>query len=300
MQRLKLNREFITSFLKESIPEYEEMLVFIESNGGWVSPPPKISELVDKLKIHDYPVLYRGKESISKALLLSFMPVEQINELGIELEKLPENERAQCAEDLITSIFDGANEALENFPDTPEKEQAAQKTFSELSTEAQAEAVKQAQLMIAAFLAMFYNSVSIMVHGCKLTDLVQAAENGDDNAFCFAVQIDKRILSALPYFKERHEKAIAGGEIGFLDKLHYRLTSPLLRGKIRYKTLWLTFAVMDESGHLDGSLKHREILDICDAAGVGGYKNRIEDVGYLSKRLREYREFQNINQRSRH
>ena len=88
--------------------------------------------------------------------------------------------------------------------------------------------------------------------------------------------------------------------VGFLDKLHYRLTSPLLRSKIRYKTLWLTFAFLDEGGYLDGSLKHREILDICEDAGVGGYENRIEDVGYLSKRLREYREFQTINKRSRH
>lgn len=300
MQRLKLSREFISVFLKDAIPEYEEMLVFIEKNGGWVSPPPKVTEWIDKLKIHDYPVLYRGDESIAKALLLSFMPADQIKELGIELEKLPEQERAQFTEELIKSLYDEADEALEGFPDTPEKEQAAQKAFSELSTEEQAKTVKQAQLMIAAFLAMFYNSISIMVHGRKLTDLVHAAEGGDDDSFGLAVQVDKRILSALPYFKERHEKAISQGEIDFLDKLHYRLTSPLLRGRIRYRTLWLTFAVMEESGHLDGSLKHREILNICDEAGVGGYKNRIEEVGYLSKRLREYREFQNVSKRSRH
>jgi hypothetical protein len=300
MQRLKLTREFISAFLKEAIPEYEEMLVSIEQNGGWISPPPKISEWVDKLKIHDYPVLYRGEEMISKALLLSLMPVDQINELGVELEKLPEQEKTLFAEEFIKSILEETNEALESFPDTPEKKQVAQKAFSELSTEERAKMAKQAQLMLAAFLAMFYNSISIMVHGRKLTDLVQAAEGGDDDAFCFAVQIDKRILSALPYFSERQEKAILNGEVDFLNKLHYRLTSPLLRGKIRYKTLWLTFAVLDESGLLDGSLKHREILDICDEVGVGGYKNRIEDVGYLSKRIREYREFQNIGRRSRH
>lgn len=300
MQRPKLTREFLASFLKEAIPEYEEMLAFIEKNGGWISPPPKISEWVDNLKIHDYPSLYRGENTIYNALFLSFMPADQINELGVELEKLPEEERAQFAEGLITSICEGADEVLESFPDTPEKELAAQKAFSDLTTEEQAKAIKQAQLMLAAFLAIFYNSFSIMVHGRKLTALVKEAEDGDDDAFCLAVQIDKRILSALPYFRERHGKAISRGETDFLDKLHYRLTSPLLRGRIRYRTLWLTLAVMDESGYLDGSLKHREILDICNEAGVGGYKNRIEDVGYLSKRLREYREFQKINQRSRH
>ncbi len=32
------------------------------------------------------------------------MPADQINELGVELERLPEEERAQFAEGLITSI----------------------------------------------------------------------------------------------------------------------------------------------------------------------------------------------------
>lgn len=276
------------------------MLAFIEQNGGWISMPPKIAVLIDRLKVHNYPELYRSEETLIKVLLLSFMPANEINEFTAELNKLPEAERAHRAEELIQFISESSCAVINSFPNTTEEEQEAKKTFNELSPDEQAEAVKQAQLALLAFLAAFHSNISMMVHGRKMTDLVQAAEQGDDDAYCLAVQIDKRVLSALPYFKERHEKAILEGSTDFLDKLHYRLTSPLLRGKIRYKTLWLTFSVMDESGLLDGSLKHREILDICNEAGVGGYQNRIEDVGYLSKRLREYREFQKINQRSRH
>ena len=300
MQRLKLTREFISSYLKEVIPDYEEMLVFIEKNGGWISMPPKMSEVVDRLKIHNYPELYRSEETLVKMLLLAFMSVDEINALGAEFAKMPEEEKAHCAEELIQFMCETSDTILEGFPDTPEKEQEVKKAFDDLSAEEKVKAVQQAQITMSAFYATFFNAISIMVHGRRMTDLVQAAESGDDNAFCFAVQIDKRILSALPYFKERHERAISEGDIDFLDKLHYRLTNPLLRSKIRYKTLWLTLAVLDESGYLDGSLKHREILDICEEAGVGGYQNRIEDVGYLSKRLREFREFQKTNQRSRH
>lgn len=189
---------------------------------------------------------------------------------------------------------------LEGFPDTPEKQKAAQKEFNQLSVDEQTKAIKQAQLFLASFLGSFYNIISMMVHGQKITDLVTAAEAGDDEAFCLAVHVDRRILSVLPYFKERHEKAILQGEINFLNKLHYRLTRPLLRGQIRYKTLWLTFAVLDENLLLDGALKHREILDICEESGVGGFANRIEDVGYLSKRIQEYREFQKPFKMSRH
>jgi hypothetical protein len=300
VQQLKLTREFISSYLKEIIPEYEEMLVFIEENGGWINMPPKMIAIIDRLKLHNYPELYRNKETLAKMLLLAFMSVEEINTLGAEFKQMPEVEMAHRAEELIQFMGEASDAFLDNIPDTPEKEQAAKTAYDELSPEKQAEAVKQAQIAMLAFLASFYSTIAIMVHGRKMTDLVQAAEQGDDDAYCLAVQIDKRILSALPYFKERYEKAISGVEIDFLDKLHYRITNPLLRSKIRYKTLWLTFAFLDESGYLDGSLKHREILDICDEAGVGGYQNRIEDVGSLSKRLREYREFQKINQRSRH
>lgn len=276
------------------------MLIYIEQKGGWISLPPKMTELIDRLKIHNYPELYRSEEIFIKMLLLAFMPAEQINELGAKFKLMSKDEQACCAEELIQFMGESSNAIIESLPDTPEKEQEANKEFNELKPEEQAEFIKQAQISMSAFFAAFFNTISIMVHGRKITDLVQAAEQGDDDAYCLAVQIDKRILSAIPYFKVRYEKAISSGEIDFLDKLHYRLTSPLIRSKIRYKTLWLAFAFMDESGYLDGSLKHREILDMCEEAGVGGYKNRIEDVGYLSKRLREYRKFQIFNQMSRH
>jgi len=300
MQRLKLTREFISSYLKETIPEYEEMLVFIEENGGWINMPPKMIEMIDRLKLHNYPELYRSEETLAKMLLLAFMSVDEINTLGSEIKQMSEVEKVDCAQELVQFMGDASDVFLDSLPDTPEQEKAALTAYNELSSEDQVKAVKQAQIAMLAFLAAFHNTISIMIHGRKMIDLVQAAEQGDEEAYFLAVQIDRRILTALPYFKERHEKAVAEGDIGFLDKLHYRIANPLLRSKIRYKTLYLTFAFLDESGHLDGSLKHREILDICEEAGVGGYKNRIEDVGYLSKRLREYREFQKINQRSRH
>ncbi|HUX80431.1 MAG TPA: hypothetical protein VMW10_11925 [Alphaproteobacteria bacterium] len=300
MSSLKLTREFASSYLKEIIPEYEEMLVFIEQNGGWINMPPKMIEIIDRLKLHNYPELYRSAEMHAKMLLLAFMSVEELNTLGAEFKLMSDNDKVYCMQDLVQFMGDTSDAFLESIPDTPEKEQATKTALNKLSSEDQAKAVKQAQIAMLAFLASFYSTISIMVHGRKMTDLVQAAEQGDDDAYCLAVQIDKRILSALPYFKERYEKAISSVEIDFLDKLHYRITNPLLRSKIRYKTLWLTFAFLDECGYLDGSLKHREILDICEEAGVGGHLNRIEDVGSLSKRLREYREFQKINQRSRH
>jgi hypothetical protein len=77
------------------------------------------------------------------------------------------------------------------------------------------------------------------------------------------------------------------------------MANPLLKGKIRYRTLWIVFSILELFEMLE-SLKHREILDICDQVGIRGKKSRIEDVGYLSKRLAEYRRFQKKGGRATH
>lgn len=291
---------FIVSQLKGLIPQYEEMLAFIEDTGGLVRLPDEFNEIIERLMVGNYPELYRDEQTLTKMIALSVMPAEQINAQGEQLNSLPEDQRPFFVEGMIQDMTEAFNDIVESIPVTDEEKQAAQKLYDEMSPEEQAAAVMQTQISLSGFISSFFNIMSVMVHGRKLTDLVKAAEEGDDTAFCLAVQIDKRILTALPYFRERHAKALISGHTDFLDRLHYRQTSPLLRGKIRYRTLWLAFAYLDMSGHLDGSLKHREILDICDEAGVGGDKNNLADVGALSKRLREYRKFQQLNQKSRH
>jgi hypothetical protein len=97
-------------------------------------------------------------------------------------------------------------------------------------------------------------------------------------------------LAGIPYVRERFERASAEGERDFLDALSYRLQCAPYRGKIRHKPLWFAFAYLDMCGLLE-TLKHRELLNLLDEVGLGGYPNRIEDVKHLSKRLADYRSF---------
>jgi hypothetical protein len=133
-----------------------------------------------------------------------------------------------------------------------------------------------------------------MVHGEKLTALVTQAKAGDVTAFAKAVQIDKGILSSVPYFRERFERAGREGDQSFLIEVSRRLGSPPYRGKIRHKSLWMAFDFL-YGANLLSHYRHEELLDLLNEAGVGGYKNRIEDVKNLSKRLAEYRRFQARN-----
>lgn len=297
--KTRLRLEFIKKFVKDAIPEYREMLSEIEKNGGHFQMPPEINLVIERLKIENYPEYYRDEPKLTKLLMLSSMPAEQINAISEEIALLEGEEKVMAQEEFITHLTSTSIQILETMPATKEEEAASAELFNSLSPEDQEKALLQAQIALSAFIPTFYQVMTMMVHGRKLSDLVLAAEAGDDEAFCLAVQMDKRIMT-LPYFRERRNKAELNQEIDFLKALNYRLTNPLLRGKIRYKTLWLTFAVLDMSGYLDGSLKLREILDFCEKVGVVGVDSPIQDESALGKRLREYRQFQKINQTSRH
>ena len=247
-----------------------------------------VTRAIVNLKIESYPVLYESEAAIGLIVFRAFMSQEQMVELNTQLTEQSPEERGETLRELMDGLTE-FDEVFE-FPKTPAEERRAVAQFNTLSKEDQAEAVRMTQHLWMGFLAGFFQNVSVMVHGEKLTSLVAQAKAGNDEAFCKAVQIDKRILTTIPYFKQRFERATLEGDQDFSDGLAYRLQCPPYKGKIRHKALWMAFALLDMAGLLD-TLKHQEILDLCDDAGIGGYANRIEDVKNLSKRLAEFRRF---------
>lgn len=275
--------------LKAAVPDWEWLLRRLESEDGRLRFPAQVYRAINNLKIESYPLLYENELAIGLVAFRAFMSQDELVSLSRQLEQQSPEERGQE----LQSIVDGLIEVDEVFtlPKTPAEEQRVLEAFKCLSSDEQADAIKRAQYLWMGFLAGFYQSLSVMVHGEKLTALVSQAKAGNDEALCKAVQIDKRILTTIPYFKQRYEQATFDQNQAFVDALTYRLSCAPYKGKIRHKSLWMTFSFLDQLGLLD-ILRHSEILDICDETGVGGFANRIEDVKNLSKRLNEYRHFQ--------
>jgi hypothetical protein len=284
-----LSIDSVVSSLRSSIPDAEWFLRHIESEQGWVRFPPSLANAITNLKIENYPLLYASESAIGIMLFKAFLPDDIIKELGVEFESATPEERGKFITEFTSTLFDEIDKI--EIPKTPKAREEAKRKFLELPEEEKKEAIRACQHFLSFFLASFYQNLSVMVHGEKLTSLAAQAVAGNDEAFAKAIQIDRRILTEYPYFRERFVRAQMEGDCDFYDLISYRVNSAPYRGKIRYNSLWLTFSVLDASGLLD-ELKHREILDICDELGVGGMENRIQDVKYLSKRISEYREFQ--------
>lgn len=283
-----IDKASAAEFLRSSIPDWTWFISQIESEDGHFRFPPIVTRAIVNLRIEAYPLLYENEASIGLILFRAFMSRKEMLELNAQLIEQSPLERGQTLREWMDGLIEC--ETVFEFPKTPAEERLAVDQFKALTKEEQAEGIRMTQHLWMGFLAGFFQNVSVMVHGEKLTSLVAQAKAGSDEAFCKAIQIDKRILTTIPYFKQRFERVTLDGDKHFADALSYRLQCPPYKGKIRHKALWMTFAYLDLVGLLD-NLPHQEILDLCDDAGVGGYANRIEDVKHLSKRLADFRRF---------
>lgn len=270
-------------------PEWAWLLKHIESEEGYVRFPPLFSQWIKNLNIGNYPLLYQDERSIGAIVLMAFVTPEDRKKLDSKFLECSQDTRGQMLLEFI-SEFDKELEAIE-LPKTPAAQKRAEKQFQALPPEEQKSATECGQRFFMGMLAGFYQSLSVMVHGEKLTSLVAQATAGNDKAFAKAVQIDKRILQEIPYFKDRYASANLEGRRNFLELVAAHLHRPPYRGKLRHKALYLAFSLLDQLGALD-EMKHSELLDLCNEAGLDDHANRIEDVKNLSKRLAEYRKFQ--------
>lgn len=265
------------------------MLKEIESQQGWFRFPPVIAKNIENLKIQSYPLLYTNERAIATVFLKGFMDDGEIREFCDELEQASLEQRGEFLEDVLSSAC-GFLDSIQ-IPKTPAEQEAANNYFLALSEDEQRTAVKVNQHFYCFFLSSFFQSLSVMVHGEKLTSLVSQAMSGCDKAFVKAIQIDRRILTEIPYFRERFARSQGDVDLNFSDQIAYRLKNAPYRGRIRYKSLWYTFAILDQSGWLN-RLAYREVREICDEVALDGFESRIQTDKHLGRRIREYREFQ--------
>lgn len=262
-------------YLKVLIPEFEELLSGMERSDGWLPyDGQEITNIIESLKIEHWAEFYLDENKMHALSFAALFGEDVLKEIANDPDNTLEELKNACAELLSDDIV---------FPTDDE----ANELFNSGSEEEKLNIAKQSSLFFLTFLAIFHDCLACMIHGESLCKLVTAARDGDDEAFCKAVHIDRSILS-LPFAKKRLMAAQFENEDLFLRRLAYRLKQPIMKGKIRYRTLWLTFSFLDREGLL--SLPHDQLLDVCQELGVYGKEHGIEDVGHLSKRLAEYRE----------
>jgi hypothetical protein len=285
-----VDRAAALEMLRAGMPDWQWFLQHLEEARGRLKLNAGLARAIRNFKVETYPVLYEREASIGTALVLALAPEQAARDIDATLRAATPVVRGSLVLEIGRQLSALVDEF--EFPATPAFEQEARIQFEELSAEDRKEAVRCCQLLLAGGLAVFYQQLSLMVHGEKLTSLVAQAKAGNDLAFAKAVQIDGRILTEVPYFRERIARARLEDEAGFIGLVWRRQVAAPYRGRIEHKALYLMFSFLDMMGLLQ-SFTHSELLDLYEDLGVGGQHTRIADVKNMTKRLAEYRRFQN-------
>lgn len=275
--------------LRGVLPDWEAMLGEIEAAGGRFNPRSEFHQWIDSWRLGFYPLLYERPEAIGVLIAQEALAPEDLKAWDEELAAGSASDRGRALLDLIESLGPLDNIAC---PDQSVPTATEMARWNEMPEAEQTRTARFLQYAMAGGLAMFFEYLSIAVHGEKLSSLVQRAVRGDDAAFGKAVQIDGRTLVVLPYFKERYARAVSVHEATFLHMVGQKQTAPAYKGRLRHKTLFMAFALLEGCGLL-ARFTGEQLLDFCWEVGIGARDgNRIDDVKNLQKRLTQYRHFQ--------
>ncbi len=302
--KIRPTKSQVIKLVSQNVTEYVEFFrEFQAYDGGWLIWPEKLYILKRNLKLDNYVTLYNDQKLIDGSLMLFLMGKDGLKEWGKELSILsPEDQQKEIenlAKDVIEDDFSWVDDVLEKWPQTPEEEIKSKEQFDSLDEDTKKLLIERWQYLFLHILSAIHNYFAIMVCGESMTSLVPKAMNGDEVAFCKAVKIDRNLLSLHPYFIERYQNAQANGQKDFLKRLAPYQSTPHLIGRIRYPGLYIVFAMLETLRWLD-DLTHSEILDICEAAGLDQWQNRIDDVNAVTKQLARYRRYQKTGGLSMH
>ncbi len=280
-------------------PECGEVLAsFRAKRDGWIKMPEEFELARKNCGLGDsYVVIYDSEPRILACLLKFLFPedtIEKSKEFDAELAAISEEEKLELIDSALDELLSEDSQPFDTFSSKiDEGREAAQEASEALSEEEKEAILQQVSFFLTFFYAYFYNHIALMVHGQKLTTLVPLALQGDQGAFCKAVQIDRNLLTGHPYFRDTYASLQTGENPNFLDAITSYINRPPIQGRIRFPMLHMLFAVLDGFNWLD-NFTANEILDLCDDAKLDRYQNRIEDANYLIKRRLEYRKIRKL------
>lgn len=279
---LVIPRALIERFLEKSIPDAVAILSWMRTEKEGDGLSPKLRQALLNLKVSGWANLYLDPRNELKAKLLMLMPPEEIKALAGELNSMSMEQQETWLADLIDDSTTD-DEADEVKPLT-------QQEFDALSDAERMKVVGELQRFFAFCMPMLLNYLALMVHRKSLYQLVAEAIKGDDDSFLKAIQIDKTVLTTIPYFIERNRLAADDGNFPFQRQINTYRNKPIFVSRTQYPLLWLVFAILDDANLLSEFEKDKEtLLDLCQRLGAYGPKNDNADVMSFNRRLREFK-----------
>ena len=258
------------NLLKVIFSELKPIINHLDKNDGWFALDKKYIDFVERLDVNWW------KYYKNERMLNALMGITILQYLNIDL--ITNSPNKEFTSDLV-SFFSDEDEST--FRASESEITIIQQFLKNGTLNSKSFfAKRKIKNSFTAFLAVSHNYLAFMVHKKTMCQLVAEAEQGDDESFVQAVQIDRTVLQ-LEYFKKRILRAQLGNEWQFLDTLGEHIKRKVFSKKLKYPMLWLTFYILDQEGLLE--LPREELLNECNTLGVydsddlNSFKNRLAD-----------------------
>lgn len=271
--------------IKLLLPHIEEMIAASSGSHGFFNLDPLMVSFLSKGQATPWATYYQSANQLKSLALFSLIDPESIPEFAESLKTSTLEEKTQFSEELQELALSAMTN--NNVSDTAIKtEEEVKEWWASASEEERTHEITRETLRLYTAVTQFFHYCGIMTFGKSLCDLVVDAINGDDSAFCNAVQIDKTTLYSIPYFRERLARAQLSSDPAFLKKLSAAITGKPLAGYIKHKALMFVFAILDDEGLL--GMPAEELFDLCEELGIYGHKFGIYEIGTFIKRRSYY------------
>lgn len=274
----QIAKEDLKKIITALLPELFEVYDSIKTASHWTRLYENFRNLLKQYNIQNYVDVYVDERRIYSAIMRGLFSQGELAQVEQEIQAGTAEKGSSYYSGVVAELFEGGPGS--DVGDEP----AAQLT------------PEQQQLILGGFIPLFFNLVSVMTHGEMLTSLVPKALAGDEEAYCKAVCIDKFLLDLHQEFAAIHINSM---DEDFLQKVSRSKSKPPTTGRVKHAGVFLVFALLEMFDFL-GSMKHSEILDLCDEVGLNRYQNRIEDENALTKCLLRYRRYQKTGGVSMH
>lgn len=274
------------------LPPWFELLDTLDRKGGRLKFVPQLRPYLKTNKHDSYPLFYERWPQIMCAARLAIDRTAPTNLVWSEanISFATAQDRGRFFIQCLTEM-----DELEPLvgPHLNENDVAASEQVAQIIDPSDLEAIKPLlQLLPSLMMAMFYEYLSVAIHGLPLSALIQRAKSGDEDAFGKAIQIDGSIPLVIPYFRERLAQAHMEGDRDFLRMIANKTEAPGYKGRLKHKSIWLVIGLLDLFGLLE-SMSGNQLLDFCNDVGANNSDSPIEDVKNMLKRVADYKRYQN-------
>lgn len=294
-------RPLIDKFLRKMLPLVTSTVALFRENAEPDGLPPGIKHWSVVHQVDSWAEAY---EDLSGFLGLHLAALSALNSPPSTLFFPPKIDSLEELQSYLGAVWREMEAVLDDDTDDAVEfvsDERAPEPWSFAAQDDEGKPITRQRVFLTVALVICFNYFSCMVHRKSLFQLVAEAKAGDDESLLKAIQVDKRCLTDIDYFRERIGEATRHGDTKFLTRVAKYQAKPVFQSGTVLSSLYLVFSLLDAIGLLDAYAADEErFADFCQSLGVYGPSDEATDIDSFNRTLRRFKQqYQTLSIRPR-